>query len=187
MIKKLHLNYMHATAIYFYIFSSLLCHFLFIFHSYIGKLLFTAGLNKRFAAVAIFIIKLVIFNEIKTKREGDKNEISDFYDFIKCLNGDKKCEFDDGKKTRNKNFNKLCADYAQFLLQIRNLMFNPIDRLTSNDEILPFDGRKFLDPRELIRISIKKISNDDEVKFYKHIIVKIYSQILYMLPTVKRH
>lgn len=66
-------------------------------------------------------------------------------------------------------------------------MFNPIDRLTPNDEILPFDGRKFLDPRELIRISIKKISNDDEVKFYKHIIVKIYSQILYMLPTVKRH
>lgn len=54
---------MHATAIYFYIFSSLLCHFLFIFHSYIGKLLFTAGLNKRFAAVAIFIIKLVIFKD----------------------------------------------------------------------------------------------------------------------------
>lgn len=52
-------------------------------------------------------------------------------------------------------------------------MFNPIDRLTLNDEILPFDGRKFLDPRELIRISIKKISNDDnndEVKFYKHLL-----------------
>lgn len=62
-------------------------------------------------------------------------------------------------------------------------MFNPIDRLTSNDEILPFDGRKFLDPRELIRISIKKISNDDdndEVKFYKHLLENLLTNSLYV-------
>lgn len=54
-------------------------------------------------------------------------------------------------------------------------MINPIDRLTSfNNEVLPHT--KFLEPRELIRISIKKLTDDDaeEVKFYIKIAHKIF-------------
>lgn len=59
-------------------------------------------------------------------------------------------------------------------------MINPIDRLTSfNNEVLPHT--KFLEPRELIRISIKKLTDDDdaeEVKFYIKIAHKIYSFLI---------
>lgn len=80
----------------------LLCHFfLFILYSYVGKLLFTAGLNLNDLLLLQFLLlnstRLDLYDLIKNKKR-DKNEISDFYDFINDLNGDKKCEFNGGKE-----------------------------------------------------------------------------------------